>query len=375
MAPRFPQSEFQRRLSALQQAMAERGLDACVVHTPENICYLTGHETPGYYTYQCLLVPAEGEPVLLLREAEVANAEQYSYLKNLVGFHDASDPVQATIDAFERFGIGTENVAIEERSMYCTPLTYRRLVEGLRPRRVEPADAFVAELRLIKSEAEIEAIRQAASITNRAMAAAVEAVRPGVRERDVAAAAMAALLREGSEYLGMEPFVASGPRSSVIHASWGDRVIGEGEPVLIEFAASYKRYHAALMYTHPTGPLSPELQPLFDACREALAETLSVVRPGNTPAQCHQACRDAIGRRGLLDYYRKRTGYSIGLAFAPDWGEGHILSLGEGVDRPLQPGMVLHVVPAIRKPGVGGAGFSATVLVTETGHEVLTHFS
>ena len=73
MAPRFPQSEFQRRLATLQQAMADRGLDACVVHTPENICYLTGHETPGYYTYQCLLVPVEGEPVLLLREAEVAN--------------------------------------------------------------------------------------------------------------------------------------------------------------------------------------------------------------------------------------------------------------------------------------------------------------
>src|SRR5690606_25238534 len=158
-------------------------------------------------------------------------------------------------------------------------------------------------------------------------------------------------------------------RGSGIVASWGGWRSGEGEPLVLAVAASYKRYHAALMDTHPTGPLSPELQPLFDACREALAETLSVVHPGNTPAQCHQACRDAIGRRGLLDYYRKRTSYSIGLAFAPDWGEGHILSLGEGVDRPLQPGMVLHVVPAIRKPGVGGAGFSATVLVTETGHE------
>src|SRR5690606_33643943 len=149
----------------------------------------------------CLLVPVQGEPVLLLREAEVANAEQYSYLKHIVGFHDAADPVQATIGAFGRFGIGTEKVAIEERSMQRSPLTDRRLVEGLRPRRVEPADGFVAELRLIKSEAEIEAIRQAAAITNRAMAAAVEAVRPGVRERDVAAAAMAALVREGSEYL------------------------------------------------------------------------------------------------------------------------------------------------------------------------------
>src|SRR5690606_39294750 len=76
MTPKFPASEFEGRLRRLQSAMAEQGLKLCLIHTPENICYLTGHETPGYYVYQCLIVPVEGAPVLVLRETEVAHAEQ-----------------------------------------------------------------------------------------------------------------------------------------------------------------------------------------------------------------------------------------------------------------------------------------------------------
>jgi Xaa-Pro dipeptidase len=74
----------------------------------------------------------------------------------------------------------------------------------------------------------------------------------------------------------------------------------------------------------------------------------------------------------MSDLYKKRTGYAIGIGFAPDWGEGHILSLREGDQTEFQPGMMLHVVPALRQVGLGGAGFSETVLVTPEGNEVLT---
>lgn len=375
MTPKFPPAEFHRRLNRFREAMVQRELDLCLIHTPENICYLTGHETPGYYTYQCLIVPAEEEPVLVLREAEIANAQTFTYLERIVGFTDAEDPLTRTVEVIRDLGLPVRRVGLEERSWFNPPYTCRRLLQNLAPGRTLAIDRLVAGLRLVKSPLEIEAIRAAARVTNAAMAAAVAACRPGVRERDVAAEAMAALVREGSEYLGMEPFVASGPRSSAIHASWSDRVIEEGEPVLLEMAASVKRYHAALMYTSVTGALPAELDRVVRVCREALAATLEVIRPGTTAADCHRACQKAIERGGLLEYYRKRTGYSIGIAFAPDWGEGHILSLGDGETTPLEPGMVLHVVPAIRIPGLGGAGYSATVLVTETGHEILTRFA
>ena len=76
----------------------------------------------------------------------------------------------------------------------------------------------------------------------------------------------------------------------------------------------------------------------------------------------------------MADCFRKRTGYSIGIGFAPDWGEGHILSLKTPDPTPLEPGMVFHISPALLVPAECGVGFSETVLVTDTGVEVLTSF-
>jgi Xaa-Pro dipeptidase len=369
---RFPRAEFEGRLERLRAAMAERGVELALVHSPENVCYLTGHETPGYYVYQCLLVPAGGEPTLLMRETETVNARIFTYLEDVQGYPDTVDPVDATLEAIRARGFPVAAVGLEERSWFLPPLPYRRLRDALAAETVVPIDDLVARLRLVKSPLEIAAMREAARVTSAAMDAALAAVAAGVPEREVAATIFATLVREGCEYLGMEPFVASGTRSGAIHASWSDRVIGEDETVLIEIGAAVKRYHAALMRTAAVGELPPRLQQMADVCLAALTAAVDQVRPGNTPQMVDRACKEVIAAAGLLDCYRKRTGYSIGLAFAPDWGEGHILSLRDGEQTPFAPGMVVHVVPALRQVGLGGVGFSETVLITTDGHEVLT---
>jgi Xaa-Pro aminopeptidase len=371
VAPVFPDGEYLSRQQRLRERLAADAVDLCVISSPESICYLTGHATPGYYTFQTLIFPTEGEPVLVMREAEVVNAEELAFTKSIRGYPDNVDPILATAAVVREAG-GVRNLGVDERSWSLTPFQYRQLVAELSPARTSSVDAAVTGLRLIKSALEIAAIRHAARIVNRAAAAAVEAIEPGVRERDVAATIFDVMVREGSEYLGMEPFVASGPRSGRIHASWTDRRIAQGEPVLFELAAAHHRYHAVLMHTVWRGNLPDDLRRVADTCARARDATLAAMRPGNSAEDCHRACVDAIAADGLLEYYRKRTGYSVGLAFAPDWGEGGILSLGYGQQTKLEPGMVFHAVPAIRIPGRGGVGLSATVLIAEEGFEILT---
>jgi Xaa-Pro dipeptidase len=371
MAPVFPSSEYESRQQRLRNSLLADGIDSCVITSPENICYLTGHATPGYYTYQALVFPTHGEPTLVLRESEVVNAEELTYLGDIRGYPDNVDPIAATAQVITSTG-GVRHLGIDERSWFLTPFQHRHLLSRLSPDKVSAVDRAVAALRLIKSPLEIGAIRHAARIVNRAAEAAVEIIEPGVRECDVAATIFDTMVREGSEYLGMEPFVASGPRSGRIHASWSDRAIQADEPVLFELAAAHHRYHAVLMHTVSVGNLPDDLARVADTCFRARDATLAAMRPGNTAEDCHRACVDVITEAGLIDFYRKRTGYSVGLAFAPDWGEGGILSLGYGQHQKLQAGMVLHAVPAIRIPGRGGVGLSATVLITEEGPEVLT---
>jgi Xaa-Pro dipeptidase len=370
---RFPRAEFDGRLDRLRAAMAEQRVSLALVHSPENICYLTGHETPGYYVYQCLLVPERGDPVLLMRETETVNARAYSYLEDIQGYADTIDPIDTTLEAIRKRGFDLATVGVEEGSWFLTPVQYRRLLNALEVDSPVAIDALVARLRLVKSPLEIAAIREAARIASVAMDAAQEAVAPGVPEREVAAAIFATMMREGSEYFATEPYVASGPRSGTIHSSWSERVIGEGEPVLIEIGPCVKRYNAALMRTAASGALPEKLAAMADVCIAALSAAVDAVRPGNTPEMVDRACKSVIASAGMSDLYRKRTGYSIGIGFAPDWGEGHILSLREGEQTPFAPGMVVHVVPALRQVGLGGAGFSETVLVTAKGNEVLTN--
>jgi len=371
MAPVFPKAEYEFRQQRLRDVMRESEIDTCLITSPESVCYLTGHATPGYYTYQALVFPVEASPKLVMRESEVINAEELTYLDDIRGYPDNVDPISATVQVIASGG-AVEHLGIDERSWFLPPYQHRQLVSELKPRQVSAVDQAVGGLRVVKSPAEIEAIREAARITNRAAKDAVDVVAPGVRERDIAAAIFESMVRNGSEYLGMEPFVASGPRSGNIHATWTDRVVQSGEPVLLELAAAYHRYHAALMHTVLVGDLPADLRRVADTCRKARDATVAMMRPGNSAEDCHRACVKVIEDDGLLEYYRKRSGYSIGLAFAPDWGEGAILSLGYGQQGKLQPGMVLHAVPAIRIPSRGGVGLSATVLVSEGDPEILT---
>ena len=368
----FAESEYASRLARFQAVMAGDGIDVVVVTAPENVCWLSGHETAGYYTYQCLVVPAEGAPVLFTRETEVVNGRDTTWLDEIIGYPDVDDPLEGTVALVRRLVPRARVVGLEARSWFLVPEQYEKLSVAFEPAEVRRVDDALGRLRLIKSPAEIEQLRRSAAVTNAGVRAGALAAVPGARERDVAAVAFAEMVRQGSEYVGMEPFVASGPRAGNIHASWSDRVIKEGEGVLLEMAASVGRYHAPLMYTTWTGELTGDSARMAVACRAARDATVAMVRPGGTPAGAHQTCRDTITEHDLIHTYRKRSGYSVGIAFAPDWGEGHLLSLKETEHRPFEPGMVVHVVPTLRLAGVAGQGFSATVLVTETGGEVLT---
>jgi len=183
---------------------------------------------------------------------------------------------------------------------------------------------------------------------------------------------MGKAIKAGSEYVGMEPLMASGPRCGIPHGTWRRRVIQAGDPVFLEMAASHDRYHAALMRSAWIGKPNDTARRMMDCCLEALQAALDTLKPGNTCAAVHNACQAVIDRYGYTENFKKRTGYSVGISFAPDWGEGNVLSLYTGVDKELVPGMVFHMPPALRIYGEFTVGVSETAIVTKNGCETLS---
>ena len=111
---------------------------------------------------------------------------------------------------------------------------------------------------------------------------------------------------------------------------------------------------------------------MHDTCLEALQAALDAFEPRATCADTHAACQAVVDRNGFTDAFRKRTGGSTGISFAPDWGEGNVLSLFRGMEQVIEPGMVFHIPPALRDLGVFTVGVSETAVVTESGCRTLS---
>jgi Xaa-Pro dipeptidase len=368
----FTPAEYRDRLARTRRLMDERGVDVLVLTGPENIYYLTGYQTTGYYIYQALVVPRDGTPRFVVRKFEVPNVRSLSWIKDAVGVEDTEDPLDVTVQAVRAAGGGSARIGYEDRGFFLPPAILDGLRAGLPQARFVPASGVVEACRVVKSPAEIACVRQAAAAAGAGLTAGVAEIRPGRTENDVAGAIYAAMLRAGSEYPSSQPYVVTGPRAALGHASYAGQRIRRGDLVYLETGGCIRRYGGAIMRMVSVGKPSAEIRRMAAVMIEALETIIGAIRPGVTSGSVDEAGRGVVERAGLAEHWLHRTGYSIGVGFPPGWGEGHIFDLKPKDDRRLAAGMTFHLVPLLLLPGTGAMGFSETVLVTRTGCEVLT---
>jgi Xaa-Pro dipeptidase len=371
----FSAAEYRQRLTRVQQELRKRDLDVLMVYWPENLYYLTGYHTLGYFGYQVLFVPASGDPLFLVRRLERQNVRDLTWLDHCEVYQDTEDPLDVTARVLNERGWASRAVGIELDAWF---LTTRHFL-GLRKRLAsfDPTDAsqLVNRIRLIKSAAELRYIRAAARACEASADAAVKAIRPGVREYEVAAEMHRALFQAGSTYLGHPPLLGSGPRSGRAFVTWSERAIRANEPVHIEPGGCVRRYHAVLIRTvHVGPPRDKKFLRLVDLSLEGLHDALATLRAGVTSAAVDDALKGPVRRAGLGETAFSRGGYSIGIGFPPDWGEGRTQSIKQGDPTVLQANMTFHLLSNLWYEGKTLVAFSETVRVTDSGCEVITRF-
>ena len=371
----FPLEEFRTRLGALEQAISSRGLDALVVHVPENITYISGWHTPGYYYPQFVVVKPGEKPLIVLRGLEALGLPVRSWFgkDQLITFADHERPVTKLLEAFDRLNLRRARIGMEEHGWFFTVAMQRELA-ALAPE-VQTVDAgrMVEELRKVKSPAEVAMIREACRIAQVGMQAGIDHFELGITEAALSGHVHKAMIEQGCEYVGLPVFLMSGHRQLAPHSVWSkDKKIVTGENVFLEIAGTVNRYAGAIFRTLVVGPPSQRNVENMNVAIGMLEAAMSAIRPGVTAEQVNQAVGRVAEKHGVL--LRKRCGYSMGLNFAPDWGEGAFLELADADHTVLKPGMVFHLPEAVRRPGEPLVATSETVLVTETGCEPLTHF-
>ena len=367
----FPHEEYVRRLEGLRERMKDRRLDAVVISDPENIMYMTDYQTTGYSFFQALVVPLDGDCYMVTRNMEESNVHARTWVEKTRPFADNGDAIQTLVESFREFGLNNSTIGYERNSYFLPAYQQDRIRSAYTSGRLLDCFGIVEEGRMLKSKAEIEVMKKAAKATEAGMQAGIDAVKAGVTENEIGAAVSSAMFRAGGEPPAVMPYVTSGPRSMIGHATWEGRTVQDGEHVFLEVGGCYRRYHTAMMRTVVLqDQLSSSMESAQRQMIKALRELKNYIQPGLTVSDADKIVRDIVsdGRHGgaLIT----RSGYSIGIAFPPSWDEGYILSLMQGDPQILREGMTFHIIPWVW--GVDGdktVGISDTIYVTEDGCE------
>jgi Xaa-Pro dipeptidase len=343
-------------------------LDAVVITDPENIMYLTDYQTTGYSFFQALVVPLDQEPFMITRAMEESNIIARTWVERTRPYPDTGDAIQMLVDALREFGLSNKRIGYERNSYffpaYQQDFVHTTLTEG----KLLDCFGIVEQGRICKSAVEIELMKKAAVATEAGMKAGLEAAKAGVTENEIGAAISDGMFRAGGEPPAVMPYVTSGPRTMIGHATWEGRTVQPGEHVFLEVGGCYRRYHTAMMRTVVLGELSDSMYKAQERMKMALKAVHDTVQPGMTVSDVDNLVRNIITNNDVGARLVTRSGYSIGIAFPPSWDEGYICSLKQGESAILQEGMTFHIIPWMW--GVDGdktCGISDTIYITADG--------
>ncbi|MFI9839675.1 M24 family metallopeptidase [Nonomuraea sp. NPDC051941] len=351
------------RLTAVQEATAKAGLDALLLTPGPDLRYVSGYEAKPLERLTCLVVPASGEPYMMVPRLELpaAQASPASRLGlEFVAWDETDDPYAI---AAARLG-QVEKVGLADRMWAMSSLRFREVLPGAEQ---VLAGTVLRELRMRKSAAEVAALREAGEAIDAVHRRVPEFLRAGRTEREVGRDIAEAIMATGHATVDFV-IVASGPNGASPHHDVSDRVIQSGEPVVVDIGGQlHNGYCSDSTRTYSVGEPPADFAAYYEVLRRAQDAACAAVRPGVSCESIDAAARDIIAEAGYGDYFIHRTGHGIGIETHE---EPYIVS---GNGEPMEAGFAFSVEPGIYLPGSHGARIEDIVVCTDTGAERLNN--
>jgi Xaa-Pro aminopeptidase len=351
-----------KRLDRASAAAEKAGVDALLMAPGSDLQYLLGAGGGSFERLTCLVVPADGAPVLVVPKLEAPGYDTVPTERlgvEIATWVDGEDPyalVGSRVPGASRVAVGDMMAALHVLGLRGALPAAEQVLAG----------PIVRELRMRKDAEEIEALRKAGAAIDRVHARMAEFLRVGRTEAEVGADIAAAIVAEGhavAEFV----IVASGPNGASPHHSLSDRVVEAGDVVVIDIGGPVAEgYCSDSTRTYVMGePRDTDVSRTYAVLQAAQQAAVDAVRPGVAAQDVDAAAREVIADAGFGEFFIHRTGHGIGL----DVHE-HPYIVG-GNDMPLEPGMAFSVEPGIYQPGRWGARIEDIVVVTEDGVEPL----
>jgi len=350
-------SSFESRRKKLRALIQEAEADALLVTNFTNVTYLTGFTGDDSY----LLATLDGETLVTDPRYTTQLEEECPGLALEVR-QPSVKMLAAVVGVVKRLKI--KRLGIEGNS--ATVSLQQSLAKALPKVQLVVTENLVERLRIEKDKDEIKATRLACQQARHAYDVVREKLTANMTELDVAAELEYQARRAGAKALSFAAIVAVGPRAALPHARPTKRRLSESEFTLIDWGVNSGLYMSDLTRILVTGRISPKLRKIYGVVLKAQLAAIEAIRPGKTCEQVDRVARNIIKRAGFGKAFGHGLGHGTGLEIheAP--------RLAQGQKTKLRPGMIVTVEPGVYFPGWGGVRIEDDVLVTRTGHEVLS---
>ena len=351
----------EKYLDKLIHIMDSKMVDAMFIAPSEDLEFLLGFSPHMDERFQGLFITRKKN--LFYIAPQLAREE----MQNAVGKHkvydwsDGKGFMDTVLEAFEEFGLGNKTIGVNGTTSAVSVLDIKDRIDV----NFINGKPILEELRIIKSDEEIERLRKAAHLTDRVFEELLGYIKPGLQEKDIKEKIQELFLKNGAEGDSFNPIVASGPNSSMPHYNKYDRYIQEKDIIILDFGCKYEGLCSDMSRTVFVGGVSDEERKIYDIVYKAQDAGEKTVKEGVTAESVDIVSRNIIKEAGYGDYFLNRLGHGIGFGVheAPD--------IKEGNKRKLEKGMAFSIEPGIYLPGKFGIRIENIMAMTKDGPEVL----
>ena len=371
----FPRGEYDRRLSDVVSALDQQGLHGVVLFRQESMYYLSGYDTSGYTMFQAMYLGVDGRMALLTRSADRIQSRVTSIIPDIRIWTDREEasPAEELRELLRDYGCENQTIGIEYHAYGLTGQRALAVNSALQDfcTLVDASDT-VRLVRLVKSNLELDYVRQAGTLCDEMLEVSIEYTQPGNTVKSVYGAMMQVLMTGGGDPSASRWPMGAGESAVFCRYHTGDEIIQDNDQVIFEPAAAYRHYHACMMYNIVTGDLDPRHQAMHESCVDALESCQALLRAGNTVGELYAAHANAFQRGGYTNAALAACGYSVGISYPPTWMDWPMI----WAENPqvLEPGMVffMHMILLDDSTGLSMC-LGETAIVTEGACERVNH--
>lgn len=381
----FPVDEYQMRYKKARDLMGKYELDGLLLTAKENVVYFTGLQTVGWDSKHRplgVILPRDGAPVSIIPESLAIVSKETSWVDDVRlwgGFKKPNlpkDPIIGICDALRSLGLADKRIGMElgyGQRIAMSQTDFNQLRETLPKLQICDASELLWDLRMIKSPREIAIMREVCEATCKAYEVGFAAAKEGMTERELAGIMMTEMARLTNFRPGFIGIRSGRTKYPMMNVPPFNKPMERGDLVVVDAGATLEDYWCDMMRMLCIGPPSDDQKRFFEVDLEAQRAGVAAMKPGVTASSICEACLEVIEKRGMRQHAPslERVGHGLGL----DVHEPPSLALGS--TKLLEPGMILTCEPIfsdLPNYQIGNFALEDVVLITETGHEILTPF-